>query len=110
MEKKRKSRYLVYGVLVVLGIFSFMAFISLVRPFPIAGAKVTYAKVTLIYLDIINSAGKRIMDGKMVCTNTGRQFVPASSFGIKTHKLSTGVYFLRLNIDKETLCQPFVCW
>jgi len=63
-----------------------------------------------VYIDIINSAGRRITGGKMVCTTSGRQFVPALSFGIRTHALSAGVYFLRLTIDKETFCQPFICY
>ncbi len=63
-----------------------------------------------VTIDIINSAGKRIARGEMVCTTSGRQFVTTLSLGIRTHALPTGVYFLRLTIDKETYCQPFICW
>jgi hypothetical protein len=63
-----------------------------------------------VTITIINSAGRRITGGKMVCNTSGRQFVPASSVGIRTHTLPTGVYFLRLTIDKETCCKPFICW
>lgn len=62
-----------------------------------------------VILDIINSEGKRIAGGKTVCTASGRQFVTALSFGIRTHTLPTGVYFLRLTINKETYSQPFIC-
>ncbi len=63
-----------------------------------------------VIIDIINSAGRRIAGGKMVCTTAGRQCVPGLTFGIEPHTLSVGVYFLRLTIDKENYCQPFICW
>lgn len=60
MAKKRKTRYVLVGFLIVGGIIFILTTISLIRPFPAGGARATYARVALIYLNIVKTEGDHL--------------------------------------------------
>jgi hypothetical protein len=57
MTKKKTNRYVMYGFLIIIGVIFALTFLSLTRPFPAGGVTTTYAKVALIYLNLVKTRG-----------------------------------------------------